>query len=161
MSIIVAAVLAWALAGPVGGEEMLNQNGKRFLGWQTSTTVFKTCKDTKIPVRDGRIEKTEERCRDSVVTPPLLVGTVDKVDPKTGTITVTVDKLLKEWNIPSTAAPRSGEAVLFFVPKTVDIQKGDSKTNFFDGIRTGQKLTFQLSGQGTVQAVTLPTNGGV
>src|SRR5262245_16346046 len=54
----IVAVAALEIAGPLPAEQFLKVGSKRFLGWQTSKSVFTTCGKTDIPLSEGQLEKT-------------------------------------------------------------------------------------------------------
>jgi hypothetical protein len=110
------------------GEDMLIKKGAMYIGWQTATNEFRTCRGPKIAIGDGVIAKTTEKCpKDPPPNPnaaefPLkLNGTVLAVDAEKRTIQIKSDK---------------GLTYVLFLPK-----QGETASHHFADMKVGDQVT--------------------
>ncbi len=64
------------------GEEHLNKNKFKYLGWRTGKDEFKLCDEEVMKIGDGTIKKTSEKClKDGGLKPMVkLFGSVTMID---------------------------------------------------------------------------------
>ena len=66
---------------PIRGEEMLEKETTKFLGWQTSKTEFITCSKNRLQIEPGKVIKTNAKCEGPIfVSKERQIFIVQSVD---------------------------------------------------------------------------------
>jgi hypothetical protein len=118
-------------------EEMLHKKQARYLGWQTAKDKFTACDKTVIKIEDGKVEKTDRKCKRPNPPPlgrPPEVGIVRDSNTRDRTITLET---------------KDGRAQTFFYPNSNEEAGGIP----LEQVRAGHKVIVSSPVAGRAESI--------
>ena len=134
-------------------EEILNKQGKRWLGWQTSVIEFKTCDGTAMSTKGASIEATSDKCRDPKKAPPVqFVGKITSVDSEKQLLVMEVDRAYGKGS--NQATPTKGDTISVFVSKNVPLEKNEKRLDVFTNLGKGETVYIRVNENRAAESIT-------